>query len=353
MNSSRQIYLHPGYGKTGTTTLQREFFGPLGKMGHLHYFGMFQSESDRRNERAFFDDLTSAMYVTSDRFVELVPKLKQSLAECLAHIDPGVPSLLSNEHFLLSTYSSRLRGVTIEAAETARRLGVIFNDYQVSLIIGLRHQAELIHSMFVETASRSEHANLGYFRTLDEYIEKCLNEQHLFSKMYDFSACIQQYQRAFENPRIHIYLFEDFRKDQAAVLSRILEFLDLPAPELLGVFQLPLRDMNKKDKSLDGVRIQRQSALHRIIRRSPALSTMLYRLKSAPTLTVVNRLFKQRFVVPYLDQKKRDAISSHFDSVNWELSAKQPLFAKALEAAGYFQSNRSLVVDASVMPQTT
>ena len=87
MTHRRQICLHIGYGKTGTTTLQRSFFDRLNEMDAIHYFGMFLTASANDPNRSFFKALTASLYVNETEFAKRIPDLKDNLHACVAGSD--------------------------------------------------------------------------------------------------------------------------------------------------------------------------------------------------------------------------------------------------------------------------
>ncbi|ATW03116.1 hypothetical protein [Sphingorhabdus sp. YGSMI21] len=334
--SKTKFLLHIGYGKTGTSTLQKAVFEPLRQAGYIHYFGMFLGEQKDHPDRCFFDDLQAAMYLKEDAFAAVLPKLHEDLVAAEARNDANLPMVLSNEHFLLSSFSSRVRGVTIDVQESARRLALVFAQQDVRLLIGLRRQDSLLHSLFIEAIARTRHANADQFESLEAYVAECLSQGSLFHSMYDYDQCIATYQANFPDAELGVYLFEDFIRNEQDSLRMILGLADIKQ-EGMEVITLPLPNHNVKDKAERGVRVRQKSALVDALDWIPGVRSAV---RFARMIKPIENL-RTRRIIPYLDESQKKQILTTFELSNVHLQERVPRIAALLSEYGYTRQDRS------------
>ena len=261
---SQIVILHIGYPKTATTTLQRCFFEFLRKKNIIDYFGMFLDEPKNGNRTIFFNQLQEIMYSSDEIFNIKKCNLIRELQFLLKSNKKSLPIVISNEHFTISGYSSRLKDVTISTQTTAQRLAEVFEQTEVRLLIGLRRQTSLMRSFFIESATRTHHKNSQYFINLQEFVETATNPKSLFYEMFDFNKCIESDKEAFPNAEIEFYFFEEFQKDQKSVIYSILNFMNINK-KILSELKIPLDEKNKKNKTQLGTNIHHYNNILKII----------------------------------------------------------------------------------------
>lgn len=334
--TARTFLLHLGYGKTGTSTLQRSFFDPLSKLGLIHYFGMFLEADKEHPDRVLFDRLQAAMYLNDDAFELEVPKLKDAFRDASQRSADHVPMVLSNEHFLLSAYSTRLEGVAINAMTTALRLSRVLEDFDVRLLAGFRRQDKFLHSLFVESAARVNHKNAGYFASLSDFLEMSLTAGTVFHPLLQYGPTMEAYRRAFPKSDFLVYLFEDFIADQSPVLSSILRLMALPG-QTLDQFSLPLPNLNAKDKREDGVAVRERSGLVNFVRGLPLGNRVLNNLRAVPALQTMNEKSRPKRVIPNLSDAQSARILEATQGAAQHLMMLFPELADGMRRYGYVQ----------------
>ncbi len=328
----RPLLLHVGYGKTGTSTLQRAVFDPLCEAGHIHYFGMFLTEPRDHPDRLFFAALQRAMYLDDAGFEAALGDLRRDFASACARSRPDVPMVLSNEHFLLSSYSSRERGVKIAAPRTAQRLGRVFEGVDVKLLAGIRRQDRFLYSIFIENLTRPEHANMEHYIDIDQFISRALDPADVFHSMLEYDRCIAYYQAAFNAPPTFLYLFEDFVEDQAAVSRGISGFLDLE-PGLSMPERLP--DHNAKRKTDGGVVVSASPPLVRHLARLPGGRALVQSMQNIEAMRSLRDAVRPKRTVPMLSDDQSALIRQGFYASNGRLAARSPEIRRGLIEHGY------------------
>ncbi len=328
-----RIFIHLGYGKTGTTTLQRSFFGPLHRKGLIYYLGMFPPEDSPPHVPRFFDLLTEAIYLNRADFSAALPTLRQLLTKVIERAPDGLPIVLSNEHFLLSQYSTKRAGVTVAIDETAARLARVFQLYVPTFVVGVRRQDQLLYSMFVEHASRPNHANKPFYSDLAQYVSWCLQPDHLFHSMYDFHASISSYKRSFPVGNFMIYPFEAFVEDQRSVVYEFASGLSLPHDVVSSLVPLPM--LNVKNKSNRGVTVEEWSFVHRLLDANPLSRPAAHWFKSTGLGKQINKVAKKSVLIRKLTNKESESIVEMFSGSNRQLLEESGSKRLALQLAEY------------------
>lgn len=332
--TKRKFLLHPGYGKTGTSTLQKSYFDPLSKLGHIHYFGMFLDAPKDHPDRLFFEQLQDAMYFDDHAFEQELPNLIDALNQASARSDDTKPMVLSNEHFFLSSVSTRLPSVTIRGAVTAQRLSRVFAGFDVSLLFGLRRQDEMMRALFVEAAARTNHQNPEHFKDLDGYIATCLTPGSVFQPMYDFHETVGSFTSAFPDAPYAFYFYEAFVSGQREMLEDITRLMGLDLAALDQIEQ-PLPNLNAKRKVVGGVEIGQKSTATKLLNVIPGGKAIASQLRRSAFLRKVNEKTRPRMKVSYLTPEQSDLIRTACLDSNRQLASHFPSLHNALERFGY------------------
>lgn len=332
--SKPTFLLHPGYGKTGTSTLQKSFFDPLSNLGRIHYFGMFLDAPKDHPDRVFFDQLQSAMYMSDAAFDSELPRLKAGLAAAASRSSTELPLVLSNEHFLLSSYSTREAGATIRVENTARRLALVLAGYDVRLLFGLRRQDEMMRALFVEAAARTNHQNSKYFQDLSAYISLCLKDGSVFNPMYNIDYSVGQYVDAFPDARTATYFYEGFVSQQQEMLETICDLLDMGI-SALDLIEQPLPNLNAKRKVNGGVEIGERSKAAKLLHAVPGGKALAGQLRQSSLLRGFNEKTRPKRKIENLTDEQSALIRSGFVTSNHQLALRFPHLQNALQQYGY------------------
>lgn len=207
-----RFVVHPGYGKTATTTLQTHLFA---KHSGLHYLGRHYPDPawETALRRLIFED--SAHYD---------PAPLAAMAEAVRR-DADRTVLLSEEVLL----SPRARDTEL----TARRLKEAFGPCAV--LLTLRSQPAIIASYYAMHGRRLALIPGPLNGTSVTYADWFAHQQEHLATSYlslvRYYEVVEVYARVFGRENLHVGLFEEFTQDQPAFLAKLCAFLDIDAGE--------------------------------------------------------------------------------------------------------------------------
>ena len=227
----RRLFVHVGFPKTATTTLQTHLFV---KHTQVNYLGKPFSERLAQVQR----DILTLDTIQFEKRLETLQGLLRQEADAFADGD----LLISEEGFLLNT---RYRGHDL--GRTARRLrsvlsGALGPKFQLEIIVSLRNQVDLFLSHFVQFVKGSQ-------RDFDSYLEAALEAPaEGFSASLFYDELLSFYAAEYGRERLHVLLFEDFLRDRPGFITELSEILGIDAGESLGL----LEDKHEKQKARRG-----------------------------------------------------------------------------------------------------
>jgi len=196
---SKQIILHIGYPKTGTTTLQKKFFPFL---ENTFYLGKHYNSLDLFN-KGIENIRNDIVFKTKSDFIANKEKYLKKL---VAYNNKRI--ILSDEIFARKHYSiilERLKKLFSEA----------FPDSKISVLVVIRKQEEIILSQFVEKFS--------FGKNIKNYIEHGLNSPYEgpFYSIYDYYEVISFMKTLFGENNVNVLLFEEFRDNPELFYAQI------------------------------------------------------------------------------------------------------------------------------------
>lgn len=205
-----RLFLHVGYPKTASTTLQKHLFA---RHPDLFYLGRPFAEPIAAIEK---DILTADAERFDQRLSESQAAVRAALAAAGAR-----PALLSHEGFLRAT---RYDGHDVRrTAERLHRLfaGALEQADEIGVVIVVRNQADLILSHFVQFVK-------GRQSDLDAYLVAALEDPRsglLSSLFYDDIADL--YAGLFGRAKVNVLAFESLVDDPAAFFGRLCGILGI------------------------------------------------------------------------------------------------------------------------------
>lgn len=192
------IFLHLGYHKTATTFLQQYIYP---EMHHVNYIKQKDIKPELRMLRL--------KRKISD---ENIAKLRKQFLS----YDNGQPLLISYEGLSGSPFApnktKKQRGIL-------RDLRRVFpaNEFDVRIIIGIREQAELFSSLYVQ------YIHQGGVRSAEGYLQYC--ELNGAIRNFEFNRYLQLIERIFGKDSLYIMVYEHFKQNADHEMLKLLNFM--------------------------------------------------------------------------------------------------------------------------------
>ena len=221
------LIIHPGFEKTGTTTLQEAVFA-----SHPDIFNLgrpFDPFSKKFGELLYAPDLE----YDDLAFSKMAEHVKTS---------KKIP-VLSDEHLPKNAF---MRGTI------ATRLISHFPEARVMFTI--RNQLHAIESYYGNHGRILKNVPApfsGKFVTLENWLEYSWNNWPTsFLGLCDYNSTITLYRRIFGNDRVNVLLFEQLRDDVEKFGEAIAELLRLDAPSIVKMLSGKIRNPRDSARSV-------------------------------------------------------------------------------------------------------
>lgn len=201
----QKIILHPGFIKTGTTTLQEHLFNV-----HSGIYAL-ATEKEIKNQLSREFLRIDGMGYDEEQLGLLVGNALQA--------NSGTKTIVySNETLTSNPYLT---------APITRRLKTFFPRAQI--LFTLRHQVRAIESYYARhgrVLTNAPRPFLNRHVPLQHWLEyNYQNRRTTYLGVLDYHRVIQNYEREFGPGRIHLLLFEDFVNDKDAFIQTLCELL--------------------------------------------------------------------------------------------------------------------------------
>lgn len=230
-----KTYIHIGYPKNASTTLQTDVFPNI---KGASYLGRIYDSEQPFVSREISEAIYSISMQDSIEFsyVEVQNKIRYALQHLDGQYDKTIISWEAFSHNIAD------RGLMAE------RLNKIFPDARVLVII--RNQMDALQSMYAFLVCQlGKNINLSYGRPSVESFEKWILEQEEFInrsflstlKYYEF---ISEYRKVFGKDNVTVLLFEELASSPALFFEKIAHFFDVD--NITRVQGSPLIKRNKR-----------------------------------------------------------------------------------------------------------
>lgn len=205
MKGDKKVFIHIGYPKTATTTLQNHLFSNLTR------FDLIGQPITKENE-----DVQKIIHTITD--CETLDYNADDLRERIERCVSDDKQLLISEESL-STGSS-LSG-RVSRSEIAYRLKSLFPNAKIIVI--LREQKSIIKSFYLQKKKIDKNFKVDF----NDWFESNKNNQHkenVFQYLY-YEKLIELYDKLFGEENIKILLFEDFKYNLTPFVRELTDFL--------------------------------------------------------------------------------------------------------------------------------
>lgn len=250
IQSSCPVFVHIGFGKTGSLTLQKNLFANL--RGY-EYRGKPKRDVDTtRLIRTITecDELVFAATWNAFRKDVLLPLLTA-----------GRPVIISAESLCTgSSTSSRVSRATI-----AHRIRAAFPQAQILVV--LRKQEDILKSYFVQLVKSGVRKDTQFGEWLTQ--EKARVGYGSILELFQYDSILELYAELFGLSRVHVLLYEELRDDERSFLARVAAIIGIKSQ-----LAVQLAGGKRENTRPSAYRLRWMS----VVRRAPILSQVSTRL---------------------------------------------------------------------------
>lgn len=340
------LYLHVGFPKTGTTTLQAHAFPSIEE---VNYLGKFYPLTDPRNSWSGTAAITIA--TKPRRYCREKPEdFLRGIGLDPDHLTGNSSSfLLSNEGIIGVCLASRLRNTHVEQADQYHRFGPCVEDLlqklqlvdaaiqdrhnmQMRIILSIRRQDELLHSYYVHHPRLFDVLSGG--GSFEAYATHLLSRGYFCHGGYvlDYAYLLGKMHECFGKENVCMLVYEWMQDKPQAFAGKLAEFIgaDHKVIERSFSFREKQRAVSPSTRTKSvhkftplGCSLR---ALKRAILRDSSVQPHLLR-RAAPFL------YSTHTVEYHLSEETRELIMRHYRSMNRELA---DMVGVKLDHYGYY-----------------
>ena len=231
------LLIHIGFPKTATTTLQENVFFELHQMGLINYLGCLRFNKSKFGGTDITNSLRKSYYIFDNEF-DILPYLVEDKI-----------NVISDEKLTLPSYYLNLQhDSNASPFDFIKNYISRFNqNINVSILISIRNQADLIYSQFLQKYKFLYHeASIKHFETLKDLVS---NSSRGF-EVYNLNLLIDQFTNQIDKKVIHVVIFESLKDDDNIYyfksLSKALNGIDVNIIQSLFLKEI-FRNRNSKD----------------------------------------------------------------------------------------------------------
>ncbi len=203
--SKKTLYLHIGYPKTATTSLQDYFFSQLTE---VEYIG-------KPYKREWQKNLYDIIFKGSKINLKIQSKSKKLI--------------WSEENFLKFQFYKD--NAIIKRLEKIKN---IFFGYEIIILITLRKHSDLLKSTFQQFQEELIKNKINVFELSSKNQNSNLNENYIsFIEMFDFYNLYQNLLKLFNKNQIHFLFYEKLVENENKFLNEINQILNLETKNLI------------------------------------------------------------------------------------------------------------------------
>ena len=310
MTERRKFFIHVGYPKTATTTLQKRLFA---RHPGICYLG-------KPLTGKLLDIEYRMLNLDSIQFARALPELREMFLAVMQQCHDTRNALLSHEGFLRVTrYSGH------DIGRTAERIKQVFSEpvadgFETHVLITIRKQVDIIPSYFFDSVSRSPRR---FRQFLADSLENPL--YGYFSSLF-YDAVIRYYCMLFGRDRVTVMPFEAFITGRDDFLKTLAGHLEIDYGTCLELASGG--SYNTKARSGSGYRLTaNEYLLDQINRYWPQLAGLPRSLR-----LLLKRIPMKNYVFA-MTPADRDRVHALFAEANKRLSEE---FDLQLEDYGYY-----------------
>lgn len=209
--------LHVGVAKTGTSTLQNNFFS---MHQDINYLGLINSKEPKfRTDFANEHVMKLVRMITREDSLSFNPSKLQPLFE------RGVRPYLKHDKITALSYEGLAYHMMVDAGLVAKRLWEIFGPAKI--VITIRNQPDLIASLYLHVC-RAELNRGRPIMSFEEWLgEEFRNRRRSIFQTVRFYQLVKTYSTIFGKENVAVFLMEDMVKNSRDFIRNICVFLQI------------------------------------------------------------------------------------------------------------------------------
>lgn len=253
----KKLYIHIGYPKTATTTLQRHCFS---KINGLNYLGIYYQP----NKLGQFEPQVVDALIFCDQ--KKISAISENFSNELYKKIDERPALYSNEgisnQFLAPRMDYSGKCIPTSPAKVARAIRTLFDEslFDVKIIMSVRNQPDALSSLYAQS-HKGCYQSIVSMDTFDKYIHDILENKNSFvSAGFRYDEVAQELRRTFGDGSVFILPFEHLSKAPELAIAELCAFMGI---NCLQEMDLPV--LNKTSSLSDGTRICKPRTAYNIL----------------------------------------------------------------------------------------
>lgn len=221
----KDIYIHLGYPKTATKTLQAHYFPYLKDIEYLGKFGKKDNFKIIKIDRKILLDLYHGR-------VQKIIKYKKKFSQSFYNNLKKSSALISAEGLTMNSFRfikdnsyNHMKIVSIHEVIDSIKTLFDSNLFNLKIILVTRCQIELIPSLYSQSY-RESYVNIKSLNTFKKFVNHILShEDHPLADYFDYYALIRILEREFSAKNFLILPFEKFKTKKISFLNDLAKFM--------------------------------------------------------------------------------------------------------------------------------
>lgn len=212
----RNIYIHVGYGKAGSTTLQKNLFANHPELRFFNFYEYLEGVPEEDPVRHFY---LSTPYMTELDYRELAQKIDLKKALYREIGDDPRKTVFSSEAFVTSGYTDNYL--------KALRLKELFPEGKVVMIV--RNQLDVVRSLFDRWPQHPICVRLtSRLYRFDEWMEATFDDlQRSMLPSYRYDEHVALYRELFGEENLLVLPMEMLKNDPEGYSRAIARFMEI------------------------------------------------------------------------------------------------------------------------------
>lgn len=338
--NEREIIIHIGFPKTGSTTLQRALFMNLHKQGYIFYPGKWYKDSREGQEidSRFYQGIVERILEDNKKNVPLLLEtdLKKVVISEEGFTVPQGISKIAGQHF--KSYGI---GYVPNTLATAIRE----HADKIKILITIRNQKSMIPSFYVEAFRRLKYEYS--ILSLKDLIEDCTKDNNLY-QIWRYDQLCDTYASVFGEKALEILFYEDLLYDKNAFIQSISRALEVDATVVAEFLGREKHNVRQKEGNLTITKAYRSENAYEMRKLITVILNMqkenllgrgfekIYkRWQKSEMRKFYQKSMYKSAVVPDATEEQEERIFNYYRESNLKLVGKYGIEEEKLKRYGY------------------